>query len=312
MQDGTKKNLVYIRAILSVCILLAALYNYGSSAEETASAVLVYLAVLLLSNIAVALLPKKAFEGVNAVYAVFVMDIIFIGLAAFWLADFDHVFIAAVFLTIFICAVAKSVRLSLAAAVMVNIVYVFLKANYSEAGLDAVFEEGTVINIPLLFMVALHSGFLAERSGSELDEKHKLEKSNLSLSKQYKNMEERMEAALTQAGRVLDVLEDGVIAVDNGGNIMLYNRACAEIFGLPRSKAVNMPINVLKPLNPVYRAVMDANMKKEAVKGREASFECGNAERIVTIDVTLLTGAEGAANGAVCVIKLKKSGGENI
>ncbi len=307
-RDDTKKNLIYIRAILSVCILLAAVYNYGSSPEETAPAITIYLILLLLSNIGMVFIPKKMFEGVNAVYAVFVMDIIFIGLAAFWLADFDHVFLASVFLTIFICAIARSVKLSVVAALPVTLVYVFLRANASEAGFESVFEENSIINIPLLFMVALHSGFLAERSEAELDEKHRLEKSNMSLSKQYKNMEDRMEAALVQTGRVIDALADGIIAVDSAGNVIVYNKSCAEIFGFPRSKALNMPINILKPLAPVYRVIMDSSMKKDAVKEKMVSFECGGASRNISIDASFLYDAEGGQSGIMCVIKKMESG----
>lgn len=310
-QDDTKKSLIYIRAILSVCILLAAVYNYGSRPEETAPAITIYLILLLASNILMIFLPRKMFEGVNAVYAVFVMDIIFIGLCAFWLADFDHVFLAAVFLTIFICAIAKSVKTSIAAALLVNMVYVFLRANASEAGFESVFEESSIINIPLLFMVALHSGFLAERSVAELDEKHRLEKLNVSLSKQYKNMEEKMEAALGQAGRVIDALEDGVLAVDNGGNITVYNKSCAELFGLARSRAINMPINVLKPLAQVYRAILDSNVKKERVRGRQISFDHAGAVQSALLDTFFLYDAGEEQCGIMCVIKKRESEGDN-
>ena len=153
-----KKYIIYVRSLLTLSLLIVGSYNYEIVAERFDAAVF-YVCVLLLSNAAVMFLPKKMFRGVKVHYFIFVLDMALIITGCYILTTLDLPFLIAVFLAVFMAALSQSVKMSVLIAVVVNAVYVYTKTYAA----GEVFDETAMLNIPFVFVVALHGSFMAER-----------------------------------------------------------------------------------------------------------------------------------------------------
>ena len=74
--EQRKRNILYIRGILSAVIVILALYNMGDILKSQ-QYILIYILALIASNFVFAYLPISLYEGSKLHYVIFILDIIF-------------------------------------------------------------------------------------------------------------------------------------------------------------------------------------------------------------------------------------------
>jgi len=298
----TRKNsIVYIRALLSLTIILLGAYNY-TAILSSKQYIIFYLFLVVASNILFIMLPLSMYEGVKLHYYVFTLDFIIIALGVYWLAQFDIYFLIFIFLTIFMAAVGQSVKLSLLIALILNALYIFIKGTAGGQGF-IIGEAKTLMNIPFLFVVALHSSYIAEKANEDTQERKHLERANAVLTDKVKNVSEELNGFLVFTSRVYDSFRDGLIIVDEGGVIRTFNVACENIFNVRRTKLLNMSINTLDSLGEIKELILNLRFKKEPAFDREITIETPEGQKKALVNTMFIRDRSENPIGVLCTIK---------
>lgn len=282
-----KRYIIYVRSVLTLSLILVGAYNYEVMAGRM-EAGLAYLAVLLLSNAAVMLLPPGFFLGVKIHYFIFVMDMALILAGTQIMTVLDMPFIIAVFLAVFISALGQSVRLSLIVAVVVNAVYYYTKV---QAAGEA-FDEGALLNMPFVFVVALHSSYMAERAEEEEIQKRRLERMNDKLAKKAADTSKRYAGLLDFTEELSESFQDALVVFDLEGTVNVFNTAAVELFGISREKAVGRPIKDLPVFFGVKEILMELKFGGKPVLNREVTINRGQGEEKISATVSFIAGRD--------------------
>ncbi len=298
-----KKYIIYIRSILTLIILLLSIYNYADIIDGRLY-IIFYICIVIASNFIFIYLPEEKYEGINLHYVIFLLDIIIISLAAYWLGNMDFKFFMMMFLTVFICALSKSVKLSLVIAVVVNILYLFLIYSFADENFDITHSVNVLLNIPFIFIISLHGSYLAEKANEDLLEKEKLKKSNLLLSKDIKQLNEEVESIINFTSRVYDSFTEGIIILDINGIVRFFNRECEIIFNRRRSKVINFSISEIDFLQGVKEALFNLRFKKIISIDKEVIIKVDGIEKILLINTAFIRDNSQNIIGYLCTIKL--------
>ncbi|HRU38304.1 MAG TPA: PAS domain-containing protein [Candidatus Goldiibacteriota bacterium] len=270
-----KRYVIYIRAILSLAICLVAIYNLSLGIRNFAAGI-VFLILLVASNFVFMALPARLFKGIKLHYLVFVLDMFFIIVGAHIFTNLELQFILAVFLTIFMAALSQSVGLSMLIAVVVNSVYIYIM--YITGG--EVLNEVSLLNLPFIFVVALHSSYLAEKSNEETKEKMQLEKINVLLTRKITSKSRELSEVSGFTECLCDSFRKAVIILDTEGNVRFFNSRAEKIFGISREVAVNRPVSELTALGSLKEAFMEVKFGSGDFESKEMAVRPGMSMKV--------------------------------
>ncbi len=296
-----KQSIVYIRALLSLAILLLGAYNY-TAIMSSKQYIIFYLLLVVISNFVFIYLPLDLYEGVKLHYFVFILDFIIISLGVYWLAQFDIYFLLFIFLAIFMAAVGQSIKLSILIAFVVNALYIYIKSTMGGEGF-VLAEAKTLMNIPFLFVVALHSSYIAEMANEDAEEKKSLERANAVLSNKINNVNEELNGFITFTSRVYDSFRDGLIIIDDGGIIRTFNTACETIFNARRSKVINFSIYSLETLGELKELILNLRFKKEPAFDKELILNTPEGSKKVLVNTMFIRDKSDNPIGVLCTLR---------
>ncbi|GEM_PF-1099735 len=282
-----KKYIIYIRSLLTTIIVLLGLYNYADIMVNRAY-VIFFIFFVIAINFVFIYLPEEMYEGINLHYVIFLLDIIIISLGAYWMGDMDFKFFMMMFLTVFICALSKSVKLSFIIAIVVNILYLYLIYSFADENFDITQNINILLNLPFIFIISLHGSYLAEKANEDYLEKEKLKKSNILLSKDIKNLNEEVESIINFTARVYDSFKEGIIIMDTQGIIRVFNRECETIFNIHRNKVINFSLSDLNFLQGVKEALTNLRLKKIISLNKEITIKIDNIEKTLEINTAFI------------------------
>ncbi len=294
-----KKNLNYIRSILSFCLILIGIYNYDFILKNPIEG-LIYFFILILSNIILIYLPHNYFKNIKFHYVIFLMDIAFIVIGITLFNQADIPFLIAVFLALFMSALSKSSGLSLLIAVIVNIIYIYLKT-----GSHLTFEilnESFLLNLPFIFIVSLHSTYLAEKVEEEVKEKMQLEKINKFLFNKKKIIGEEYSGFSDFISALLDSINSGILFLDENGIIRVFSKKCEEIFNIKENQVIDKPLNESKLPEEIVHKILDLKFKKIVCKNEKINIK--KLEKDVILNLNFITGQEHNDSGIICEIRI--------
>lgn len=294
-----KKNLNWIRAVLTFVILLLGIYNIFEIIESK-QYVLFYFVVLIASNLVFVFLPVRFFEGTKINYIVFIMDIIFISLAAYWLAYLDFQFFIILFLTIFMAALGQSVVLSLIIAFIVDFIYVYLRIT---SGINILSEQTLLLNLPFIFIVAFYGSYLAEKAQEDLKEKEKLEAANKMLSQKLKVIDIEKESIIDFVNNIYNSFREGIIIIDNEGLIQFFNSRCENIFNVHSSKVINMNYTDIEIFGDLQKVLYEIHNKKLPSFDKMIEIKTGGVKKNILVNTTNIKDKNGNVYGSLCVIR---------
>ncbi|MCE5300764.1 MAG: PAS domain-containing protein [Spirochaetia bacterium] len=303
----TKRSITYIRAVLTLLLFLLAAYNFPTMAEDMRFYIYIYLVVLLASNVVLIMTGDEKYEGTRLHYIIFIVDIIFLSLGTYWLADMDFNFFIIMFLTIFMCALSRSMALSIVIALVANVIYLY--ARYATGGgADILIQEKVLLNIPFLFVVALHSSFLAEKTADEEYQKNKLARSQKDLADRVKAIDSQMEYSAKFASDVYDAMPQGVIVLDSHGVVVAFNTAAEAVFNTKRNKVINILYREVGILGDVTGVITELIQIKSAIKGREIPAMIDNDPKKLKVSAAFVMGRERVPEGVLCTVEQQDTG----
>jgi PAS domain-containing protein len=298
-----KKYILYIRGILTFMILLLGIYSFRYI-SQSAQYIFFYLFVVFASNFVFISLPDRMYEGLKLHYIIFMLDIILIALGAYWLAGLTFEMLMVIFLTIFISAISQSVGLSLVIALVSILLYIFMKVNGVEGGLAGFFQEKEIMNLPFIFVVALHSSYLAEKAAEDVGEKKKLQNANTELSKKMKQSGDELENIISFTAKVYDAFREGIIITDNTGLIRAFNKSAELIFAARRTKVLNVNFretSVLAQIAPALNAIMTG---KQVSENAELTGETGGTLKRFIVNTSYIKDREDKILGVLCTVRM--------
>lgn len=298
---SAKKSLIYIRAILTLCIILLAAYNLNDILENQVY-IIFYVVVLLGTNVFSFFVPEEKFQGVKIHYVVFLMDIIFIVLGAYWLAHLDFQFMIVLFLTIFMSALSQSLKLSLVIALIVNCLYFSMKA-YNLLPGESLMDDRLLLNIPFLFMVALHASYLSEKASEEEESVRRLQRAKKDLSERVKGTEIELSEYERFANRVYESFNDGVIVLDSYGLIRVFTSKCEKIFNTKKGRVLNFLYREARQLGGVADIITDLKAKKIESADRQTVIEVDGERKPVIVSTAFVMDEENVIIGILCTVR---------
>jgi PAS domain-containing protein len=232
-----KKNILLIRILLALTLSCFAFF-YLQAHPEQKTVVVAYAAALLATFIPLYFLSEGAFEKVRFQYIVFSMDFVSLLVGLYLFNHFETNLLIMIFLTFFISALSQSVGRSIFVAIAVIAMYVYLIYYTSE--IFNYWDPFLLLSCALLFVVAIHSGYLAFRTVQEEKELMELAKRATLLSEKVR---EGDEAALNYAAtlkNVLDSLPLGAIAISTEGTIIFANAKVGKLLDMNPKNLTNL------------------------------------------------------------------------
>ncbi|HET9870005.1 MAG TPA: hypothetical protein VFR02_05865, partial [bacterium] len=159
-----KKNIFLIRMVLALALgCLAFFYLQANPGQKPM--VLGYVSFLGLSFLPFGWWEETRFRAVRFQYLIFAMDLAFLLGALYLFERFDTGLLIMMFLTLFISALGQSPGRSLVVALAVASLYGYLL--YVQHPDFNYLDPGFPLSCALIFVVALHSGYLAYRTVQE-------------------------------------------------------------------------------------------------------------------------------------------------
>jgi len=298
----TKRSITFIRAVLTLIIILLGIYNFGGIIESSGF-VFFYIAAVIMSNIFFGLLPEKMYEGMKLHYIIFVLDIILVSFGAYWLAGLTFKMLMVIFLTIFMAAIGQSVGLSVVIAAVTALIYFFIRSSGNDAGFAGFMQEKEIMNIPFLFVISLHASYLAEKANEEIAEKKKMKKAYGELSEKLKGSHEDLESMLEFHTRVYDSLENGLIIMDASGIIKVFNARAEEIFVLRGNKARNLHFKHVEAISDVFELINNLILKKQAAEKMAISIQAMGIIKKLLVSTYHVKDRDNNITGYICSVE---------
>lgn len=296
-----KKNIFLIRLLLALILLCFAYFFLQAHPEEKTVAV-VYALILTASFIPFYLLKAEKFEKVRFQYIVFSMDFVFL-LAGIYLFDhFETNLLILIFLTFFISALSQSVGRSVFVSIAVVALYVYLI--YYKSDNFNYYDPFLFLSCALLFVVAIHSGYLAYRTVQE-------EKEILELARKASLLTERVregdQAALEYAStlkNVLDSLPIGAIAVSTEGYTIFVNARVGKILDVNPKNLSNVYLfSKESPLGDIGELMANSIKNRRELKREYLDTNWNNKPKRFRLDSSSGAGPSGKVWGTLFLLQ---------
>lgn len=301
-KEETKRYLNYIRIILSLSLILAWIYSFDIVFEKFFFAV-IFIFLLIISNIIFIFLPAKFYVGIRINYIIFIVDMAFIIIGSQLFTVNDLRFIVCVFLSIFISALSQSVNMSLFIAIVVNALYFFLSTEF--AGAQAIPYEIILLNLPFIFIVSVHSSFIAEKANLEVLKRKEVERMNELLTKGVIVKSRKLSDVLDFLDDLSESFLEALVVLDIEGVVTIFNSVAEKMFNIPKNKAVNSPLKDLPGLSAAKDIIMKLKFEDVITKDELIDVGYGGQDIKVYATATYITNKEGSKIGILLMLRKK-------
>lgn len=299
-KEETKRYLNYIRIVLSFALMLALIYSFDIFFENLFLAV-IFVSILVISNFIFMLLPYKFYVGVKINYIVFIVDMAFIIIGAQLLTINDLRFIVCVFLAIFISALSQSIKMSILIAIVVDALYFFI--NTEIAGMKPLSYEMILLNLPFIFIISVHSSFIAEKANMEEVKRKEIERMNKLLAKGVVRKSKKLADIADFLDDLSESFLEALVVLDIEGVVKIFNSVAENMFNIPKSRAVNSPLKDLPGLSAAKDIIM--RLKFENIVTKDELIEVGYDDKNfkVSATATYITNKEGNKIGILLLLR---------
>ncbi len=299
-KEEVKKNLNYIRIVLSISLIVAWVYSFDFLLKNLLFAV-IFILLLIISNFIFIMLPAKFYSGVKINYIVFIVDMAFIIIGAQLFTVNDLRFIVCIFLAIFISALAQSVNLSIVIAIVVDALYFFINTELS--GMKALPYEMILLNLPFIFIVSVHSSFIAEKANEEVMKRKEIERMNELLTKGVISKSRKLSDITDFLDDLSESFLEALIVLDIEGVVKIFNTAAEKMFNITRSKAVNSPLKDLAGLSAAKDIIMKLRFENKITK--DELIDAGYNDKSIKVyaTATFIKNKEGNNIGILLLLR---------
>lgn len=299
-KEETKRYLNYIRIVLSLSLILAWIYSFDLLLRNLIFAI-VFISLLIISNIIFILLPSKFYSGVKVNYIVFIIDMAFIIVGAQLFTVNDLRFIICIFLAIFISAISQSVKMSILIAIVVDSLYFFINTELS--GMKPLSYEMILLNLPFIFIVSVHSSFIAEKANQEVLKRKEIERMNELLTKGVITKSRKLSDITDFLNDLSESFLDALIVLDIEGVVKIFNSVAEELFNIKKEKAINSPLKDLAGLSAAKDIIMRLKFENKVTKDELIDVGYENKSVKVYATATFITNKEGNKIGILLLLR---------
>ncbi len=296
-----KKNIFLIRLLLALILLCFDFFFLQAHPEQKIVAV-VYALAMAVTFIPFYVLPPERFEKVRFQYIVFSMDFVFL-LAGVYLFDhFETNLLILIFLTFFISALSQSVGRSVFVSIPVVALYVYLI--YYKSDNFNYYDPFLFLSCALLFVVSIHSGYLAYRTVQEEKEIVELARKASLLTEKVKAGDQ---AALEYAAtlkNVLDTLPIGAIAVSIEGYTIFVNARVGKILDVNPKSLSNVDLfSKESPLKDIGELMANSLKNRRELKREYLDTNWNNKPKRFRLDSSSGTSPSGKVWGTLFLLQ---------
>lgn len=178
--------------------------------------------IYLVLNLAISFIPQRYFEKGWFVYALFVLDIIFVSAVVYFAEGINTDFYLIYFLSIFMSSVGQSLGGAFPVAVVTSLLYGWLV--YKKYGTDMFSEPSFWLRIPFFFLIAIFSSFWSVQVAAE--------------RKKREQAEESLKYAALNWNTTFDAISDIVCVISRDHEFLSINNAGVKALGLPREQII--------------------------------------------------------------------------
>ncbi len=296
-----KKNVFLIRTLLALLLLSFAFFFLQDHPEQKMVS-LVYAVVLLLSFVPFYFITEPKFEKVRFQYIVFSMDFVFLLAGLFLFNYFDTNLLIIIFLTFFISALSQSVGRSVIVGLIVTGLYVYL-IYYKNQDFNY-FDPFLLLSCALLFVVAIHSGYLAYRTVQEEKEIMELARKTVLLTEKVREGDQQSINYAATLKNVLDSLPIGAIAVSTQGYIIFVNAKVGKILDINPKSLTNLYLFMKdSPLGDLGDLMAQSLKNRQELKKEYLDTNWKNEKKRFRLDSASGSGPNGNAWGTLFVLQ---------
>ncbi|NOY05575.1 MAG: PAS domain S-box protein [Chlorobi bacterium] len=122
----------------------------------------------------------------------------------------------------------------------------------------------------------------------------------LLVRQRYQILREEHRVVRGYTDRVLDNMADGVVAADNTGKIMVFNKAAEKLFGVNSERVLG---KTCRAVIPDTSSIEETLRTGKPIEYEERSYSLGDRNIIAGISTSIIHDADGGVNMVVAVIK---------
>ena len=235
-----KAKFVHFRWLLFMWLGAVAALHSGTRTELGGGVYGLFL-LFVVSQAVLWALPPRFYDGMKVLNAIFLLDLNFV-LLGFWVSNqLQPELMITLFLGTFMAALSKSLAQSLATTGVILSVYVGFKLRTPE-GFDFS-KPDQLLQLPFLFISAVHSSLLASEAASELSARQILTRDKSRIST-------HMNSTLTEIARhckdmsaLVDALPFGAIMLDSDARMRVCNDIAEEVLGIDSASLLDGPLD---------------------------------------------------------------------
>jgi PAS domain S-box-containing protein len=235
--------------------------------------------------------------GINNV--LFLFDINIVLLTMWYLGILSSEFSIALFLTIFMAAMARRFSYSMLIAFITCSLYIYFLLNGKVSGQSI--SQAQLLTLPFIVLMSAHASTLIEKAITQSCENKTLKKSQKKLTEQCRRTRNEILLENNLTRQLLESLPVAIIVVDSEGIIEAFNEEAANVFGTQEWEVLGYPIYQFEFLNSVFNA-MDSQTSSS---GKFPTvFKNKNGQTILRyISISKLTDpATGQIQGTVAIL----------
>ncbi len=307
-QAGDQKRIILAFRLQTVLVIIAllAFSDGGPFFSSLASRIA---AVYLLSNIALTAVPAKHFDSSLLIGTMLVADVLFVSACIHFSGNASGDMYLLYFLAILMAALTKDLKTTVMIAVTVSAVYLWVSA--SSAGGKAVATPHFLLRIPLFFVTAFFSGFLADQARQREFERRRARLAASELEQQLSETKRLERETLTRYRylylhhrNIMASITSGILVVNTEGIITTFNREAQNITGFPASDVVGKQASRYKRLHPLTDRLAEAYSTGRLYTSDEAVLQTGKGDPIpIGFTTSLLRDQNNEVTGAIATFR---------
>ena len=295
MQQATpdvKKNIFLIRLLMAL-ILLCFVFFYYQAHPNDQILVGVYTGLLIASFIPFLFMTEDKFRKVRFQYLVFLMDSVFLIGAVSLFDHFETNLLIIIFFTFFISAMSQSVGRAIVVAIAVVGLYLYL---ILKTDANNFLDPILLLSCALLFVVSIHSGYLAYRTVQEEKEIMDLARKAHMLTEKLREGDQLAMEYASSLKNVLDTMPIGAIAVSTDTSIIFVNARVGKILDInPKSLLHFYLVNRDNPLGKIGEKMAQSLQDRKEMKREYIDVEWKGQQKRFRLD----SSAGSSPNGKV-------------
>jgi PAS domain S-box-containing protein len=242
-----QKRIILIFRWLLILVLIALMF---SREERVAPPSWSYLLgfLFVVTNLVLSFVPPRFFGELILTGPMVVVDIAFVTAAIYISGNLTGDLYLLYFLTIFLAAISRDVRISLLASVVVILFYGGLSS--WQVGSNQFLTTNFLIRIPFFLLMAVFSGFMASQARLREKEAEEVTLSNVYLRKDLdraleteEETREELWALYQHNENILESLNTGVLVVGAQQIVTTFNAEATRITGLSKDSVVGKPLS---------------------------------------------------------------------